>query len=397
MAVAATEPVDVRAAESAGSEAPVPASGLRRWLRTGEVRFDGRRNGLNVVRLALAFAVLGSHSYALMGRPELRPGGETVGTWAVFGFFAISGYLITGSRLSAPLSAYILRRLARIFPAFLVCLVVTAFGFAPLAYWHEQGTLDGFLGAATTPANYVLSNLTLKMFSFDVAGTPSGVPYPGAWDGSLWSLYYEFACYVLIAVLLSVVAFRRRAALTLAVAFALSVVLHAQMDRVALYTQGNGDLSLVAWLLPFFLAGGLVHALRHTIVLTWPGALVSAALIAVLAESGPTWGPQLAAPFVVYLLLWLGAWLPCPEWVRRNDISYGVYIYAFPVQQLLLVLGATAWRMAYLDIAAVALTALLAAASWFVVEKPVMDRARRVTRRMAVVAAPAPEDRPAVS
>ena len=129
MAVAA-EPIDVRAAESAGAETPAPASGPRRWLRLGEVRFDGRRNGLNLVRLGLALAVLVSHGYALLGRPEPAPGGEKVGTWAVFGFFAISGYLITGSRLSSPLSAYVLRRLARIYPAFLVCLGVTALALA---------------------------------------------------------------------------------------------------------------------------------------------------------------------------------------------------------------------------------------------------------------------------
>lgn len=386
MAVAA-EPIDVRAAESAGAETPAPASGPRRWLRLGEVRFDGRRNGLNLVRLGLALAVLVSHGYALLGRPEPAPGGEKVGTWAVFGFFAISGYLITGSRLSSPLSAYVLRRLARIYPAFLVCLGVTALGFAPIAYWHDHHSLDGFFGTGTTPVSYVLANVSLKMYAYDVAGTPAGVPRPGAWDGSLWSLYYEFACYALVAVLLTVVAFRRRPALTLGVGFAISVVLHARMDRLVPYTQNNADLSLLAWLLPFFLAGGLVHALRHRIALTWPGALASAAVVAVLAWDGPVWGPQLAAPLVVYLLLWLGAWLPCPEWVRRNDVSYGVYIYAFPVQQLLLVLGATGWAMAAFDGAAVLGTAVLAVASWFIVEKPVMDRARRVTRR-APAAAP---------
>ncbi len=384
MSVLATQPVDVRAAESAGSRAPVPAAGPRRWLRLGEIRFDGRRNALNLVRLGLALAVLVSHGFVLRGRPEPTFADVNLGRWAVYGFFAISGYLITGSRLSSPLPAYVLRRLARIYPAFVVCLVVTAFGFAPVAYWHDHGSIDGFFGAtSTTPLNYVLSNLTLKVVAFGVAGTPSGVPFPGAWDGSLWSLYYEAVCYALVAALLSVVAFRRRSALVLGVAFALSVLLQAQMELVSRYAEGNGDLALLAPLLPFFLAGGLVHMLRNRLVLTWPGALACAAGTAGLALALPTYGVQLAAPLVVYLMLWLGASLPCPEWVRRNDVSYGVYIYAFPVQQLLLVLGATTWRMVAFDAAVVALTAALAVASWFAVEKPVMARAHAVTRRPA--------------
>ena len=94
-----------------------------------------------------------------------------------------------------------MHRVARIFPAFLVCLVVTAFVFAPIAYLHQHGTVDGLLTTPTTPLNYVFGNATLRMFAFDVAGTPGNVPYPGAWNGSLWTLYYEFGCYMVVAAL----------------------------------------------------------------------------------------------------------------------------------------------------------------------------------------------------
>ena len=299
-----------------------------------------------------------------------------MGGWAVFGFFAISGYLITGSRIAKPLGEYMVARVARIFPAFLVCLVVTAFVFAPLNYLQVHGTIDGFLTTGTTPLNYVISNATLRINAYDVAATPSAVPYAGAWDGSLWSLYYEFLCYVIIAALASV-SFMRRSPWGLAVAFVVSVVIHAQMPLVTQYTPGNADVVLLAKLLPFFLAGGLLAMLRDRLVLTWPVALASVAgtLLAVWQLDG--WGAQLTAPLIAYVALWLGAVLPCPDLIRRNDISYGIYIYAFPVQQLLAMVGAHTWPLALFDVVAAVATIPLAAASWVFVERPVMRRARR--------------------
>lgn len=375
--------------------APVPDVGIplappdvaTTWLRFGETPLDPRRNSLNLIRLVLALAVLVSHGWALSGYPEPEPGGEKIGTWAVFGFFALSGYLITGSRLTSPLSSYLLRRVARIFPAFIVCLAITAFGFAPLAYWQAHHSLHGFLSTPTTPVTYVMSNLGLKMAAFDVAGTPSGVPYPNVWDGSLWSLFLEFWCYVIVAAVFSFVALRRRPALTLGVGLAGSVLATALMPRLGSFTQGSADLSLLAWLLPFFLAGGLIRVLPRPVVLTWPGAVVSALGIVVIAAADLDYGPHVAALPVVYLLLWAGAVLPCPEWVRRNDVSYGAYIYAFPAQQMLLVLGATAWPLLAFDAAAVLLTIPLAVASWFLVEHPLMSRAQAVTRRTTPVPA----------
>ena len=258
---------------------------------------------------------------------------------------------------------------------------VTAFGFAPVGYWVTHRTLDGFFTTATTPVNYILTNASLRIGAYDVAGTPAGVPFPGVWDGSLWSLYLEFGCYVLVAAVFSVVALRRHAVATLGVGLVLAVVVHSRLPELARFTQDNSDLRLLVWLLPFFLAGGLVRVLEHRVVLTTPGAAACALAMVGCAASGSDSGPQLAAPFIVYLLLWAGAILPCPAWVRRHDISYGAYIYAFPVQQMLLLVGATSWPLLAFDVAAVALTVPLAVASWFVVERPIMRRARKITRR----------------
>ena len=89
------------------------------------------------------------------------------------------------------------------------------------------------------------------------------------------------------------------------------------------------------------------------------------------------WGAQLASPLIAYALLWLGAVLPSPALVQRHDISYGVYIYAFPVQQLLVYAGATRLGLVGYDVVAALVTAALAALSWRAVERPVLRRVRR--------------------
>lgn len=371
-------------------QAPAAATGTSVWpaaLRFGAVRFDSRRNGLNLVRLVLAYSVLVAHGWYISGDgvgPQLD--GENIGGWAVFGFFLISGYLISGSRMTKPLGEYLVHRLARIYPAFLVCLALTAALFAPIGYWSVHGGLDGFLSTPTTPMNYVFANAMLRINAYDVAGTPGGVPYAGAWDGSLWSLYYEFLCYLVIAVLLSLAAFRR-SPWPLAGAFVVSVVVHASMGRVGPYLQGNPDAGLLFKLLPFFLAGGLLYLLRDRIVLTWPGAVLSigVAMLAVWQLDG--WGAQLTAPFLAYAMLWLGAVLPCPDLIRRNDISYGVYIYAFPVQQLLAIGGADTWPLLVFDLVAIVATVPLAVASWVWVERPVMRRAKGTRRAVPAASA----------
>lgn len=345
----------------------------------GAATLDGRRNGLNLVRLMLALAVLVAHGWYLSGHgvgPHFA--GQNIGTWAVYGFFIISGYLITGSRLTRSLGEYVLHRIARIFPAYLVCLVVVGFVFAPVGYYAGHHTIDGFLTTATTPLQYVIGNATLRISAYDVAGTPAGVPYPSAWDGSLWSLYYEFICYVVIAILASFGVFRRRPA-ALAAAFLASVALQIGVGTFSSYVQGNVDVVYLSNLLPFFLAGGLLYMLRDRITLTWPLAVLATAGALALAHARPAWGPHLAAPLMAYAVLWFGAVLPCPRLIRRNDVSYGIYIYAFPVQQLFAYAGAAHWNLAVYDLAAAAATVPLAVASWLLVERPAMRRARRST------------------
>ncbi|WP_024287633.1 acyltransferase [Cellulomonas sp. KRMCY2] len=388
-----TAATEQEAAPTRQSVFPGGAPEARLWRWTGH-QLDPRRNSLNLIRLVLATMVLVAHAYYIAGvqspNGEFGPhiDGENLGGWAVFGFFAVSGYLITASRWSNSLGTYLVHRIARIFPAFLVCLVVMAVVFGPIGYWHVNGSLAGyFTTGPTTPINFVFSNAMLRVNSYEIAGTPAGVPYPGAWNGSLWTLYYEFLAYLIVGAL-AVVGWVRRSPLAIGVVWFATVAGHALWGRlVAPLVGGNLDVQLLLKLLPLFLGGALVQLLRHRLPLHWAGAALSVTVVlgAIWAFDG--WGAQLTAPFIAYLLLWIGSVVPSPRTIQRHDISYGVYIYAFPVQQLLVLTGIHNQGLLVYDVVALACTVPLAIASWLLIERPIMRRARRTHGRPPAVPA----------
>lgn len=382
MSATSAPPADAGTGAPAADAAPAPRGAREATLwRWRGPQLDPRDNSLNLIRLVLASSVLFHHAYPLggfPGHPEIL--GARLGAWAVFGFFCISGFLITASRQGKALGPYLVHRAARIYPAFWVCLVVVAGAFAPIDYLKTHGTLDGFLtGGSVTPLNYVVSNATLRIGSYAIGDTLANAPYPSAWNGSLWTLYYEFLCYILIALVAATV-WWRRSPLPCAVAFAVSVAMCALWPTLSPYVNGNPDIGNLVSLLPFFLGGSLAHSLRERLPLHVLGALATTAVVALAVVLQPSWGLQLAAPFFTYTLLWIGSALRSPRWFQRNDISYGMYIYAFPVQQLLAALGVAEWGLWPYVALSVAGTVPLAVASWFLVERPVMRRTRRADK-----------------
>lgn len=372
-------------AERVAREAIGPASGLL----FGKP-LNPRRNSLNFIRLILAAAVLYAHSFHLAGEgvgPQVA--GENLGGWAVAGFFTISGFLITASRLSNSLGVYLVHRIARIYPAFLVCLLAIVGVFAPLGYIAQNGSLAGYLTTETTPARFLFADLFLDMKVFDVAFTPAEVPFPGSWNGSLWTLYYEFLCYLLVG-FAAIIPLVRRSVWPLLVLFVASVAAYANTDVVSSYLS-DPSFALLLRLLPFFLGGCVVQLLSRRIGLHWVPGLLSGLGALLLIAVIPTWGGQLSSPLIAYFLLWLSTVLPSPSLVKRHDISYGFYIYAWPVQQLLAVYGLHTLGLTAYNLLAVLGTAALATASWLLVERPVMRRVRKAGAvRTPEAATPAP-------
>ncbi len=162
--------------------------------------FDTRINALNVWRLTLASGVILQHSWPLTGRKVHPPYDQLFTQVWVDGFFAISGFLIAASWVRNPrLREYVAARALRILPGLWVCLVVIAFVIAPIAVAIQGGSAAKLL-MSRAPIEYVLHNAVLHVFYAGIDGTPRHVPFPGVWDGVLWTLIFEIFCYVAIAV-----------------------------------------------------------------------------------------------------------------------------------------------------------------------------------------------------
>jgi peptidoglycan/LPS O-acetylase OafA/YrhL len=214
------------------------------------------------------------------------------------------------------------------------------------------------------------------------------VPYDRVWDGSLWTLEYEFAAYVAAGLLLGLAWVRRRPALVL-VALVAIVLVAQPLAHGPLHVTTNQYLNTLR-LGGYFVAGMAAWSLRDRLPVRadlMAAAATSVVLVYLLVEGG--WFDTLLTIPLTYLLLALGARLP----VRIgavNDVSYGVYIYAFPVAQLLVLAGAAALGVVGFSVLVLAVTLPVAWASWLFVERPCLRLAGRLTgsRRRAAALQP---------
>jgi peptidoglycan/LPS O-acetylase OafA/YrhL len=336
--------------------------------------FDARNNALNAWRLVMATGVFLGHSIALTGRKvSFAPADQLLGHVWVDGFFAISGFLVTSSWLRDPrVGPFLVARGLRILPGLWVCLIITAFVIAPIGVAIQGGPN---LLATAAPEKYVLNNITTITFQADIAGTPQGVPHPGMWNGSLWTLQFEVLCYIAVLVFGVVGLLLRR--WFLPTAMALALIWSATLPPWTV--EPISIAQILARFAVMFLAGALLHQFRDVIPARW--SLVGASAVIVLAASFlPNYRLVAALP-LAYSLVVSGALIHNSQLNFRNDLSYGVYIYAWPLQQLLVVSGlGFLTPLLFSTVVAVPILAL-AALSWFLIEKRALSLKSRLRGR----------------
>ena len=364
--------------------------------------FDPRRNALNAWRLALATGVILCHSWPLTGRRvSFEPAHQLLRDVWVDGFFAISGFLITASWLSNPrLRNYFVARGLRILPGLWVCLTITAFVIAPIGVAIQGGPAAKLL-LSRAPIEYVLKNSAVAMLKPDIGGTPQGVPWSHAWDGSLWTLLPEVFCYITVAVLGVTGLLSRRWLIpaALAMALALSTLLPPwSVFADAIEAQQQIDPAKAALVLGavatrfavMFLAGALLCQFRDVIPARW--SLVAVSVVIVLASSLLPNYRLIGGIPLTYAIIVSGALIHDKHLRLRTDLSYGVYIYAFPIQQLLVIWGLGSMNPVVFAVIAAFATVPIAALSWFLAKKPSLSLKSRLKRRSV---APVEERQPA--
>ncbi|WP_297776815.1 acyltransferase [Mycobacterium sp.] len=355
--------------------------------------FDPRKNALNLFRLALAAEVMLFHSWPITGHVPPKSILQLFFSVGVDGFFAISGFLIARSWLTDPrLRDYLSARALRILPGFYICLIVTAFVFAPLSVAIQGGSAAKLLGS-TAPLEYVLKNSAVAYLQHDVGGTPRGVPGGDSWNGSLWSLIWELLCYLAVAGIgVAGLANRRWISPAILVLAALLALVVPPLTFPGVWTIPQ----LAVRSAIMFSAGAVMYQWRDVIPARWSLVAVCIAIV-VAAGFLPDYRVVGALP-LAYAVIVSGALLKSDRLRLRTDLSYGMYIYAFPTQQLLAVCGLAARLYPPLFfLVSVVATLPLAAASWFLIEKPSMSLKRRLRRKWsAPVASSADAARPEV-
>jgi peptidoglycan/LPS O-acetylase OafA/YrhL len=360
------------------------------WRPSGTLRQLLVQHGpaLNLLRLLLALLVLVSHTNPLGGfGPDpawftVRPS-TTFGGFAVGAFFALSGLLVTMSGFRRTPYEFLRSRFLRIVPAYAAVVVLCAFVLAPTIFLADHGTLRGFVDtSATGPFAYVARNMLfpigLQYAIHDVFATTT--PYglltgTSAINGSLWTLPMELRCYLVALAIVIVGRGLGRPTLVAETALGLTGAL-LFLQHVA---PTAAQVVTPAWmvdplpeLLFVFLCGAVLGSCAERLVITWRWILAAAAVYVVTTVLGGLWfrGPGLGS--LALLLPVIAAFLPKrPLTFFRNDLSYGTYVWAFPVQQTLAYLGLAASRVLFLTVSTV-VTLALAAASWFVVERPAL-------------------------
>lgn len=367
--------------------APQPTGGAPTLAAT----LWAHRNQLNAIRLVLALAVLLFHASPLGGYhwqleiPGLKSD-TGLGTFAVGGFFALSGMLVTMSARRQTVGGYLRSRVLRIVPAYITVIALSAFVLAPIVYLSTNGTLSGFYSLAVNgPFSYVIHNATfsastLRYTILDVFQntTPFGIEKgAGAINGSLWTIPIEIRCYV-VALILVVVGRRLGTHWPI-----LGAVVILGIAIIAEHS-GRGSLEIVQGLNPeyirynrfplvfVFLCGALAGSLAERIRLTPVLCIAAVGLFGATLIWGGLIFTTIGFGLMCLVLPILARALPAKgTTVFRHDLSYGTYLWAFPVQQTLAFCGLVAIPALFVG-ASVAVTLAIAGASWFLIERPAL-------------------------
>lgn len=350
---------------------------------SGLANFNGieQANLFDLLRFIAATMVIFSHSFALLGLakdPLAAAGGMPMGTLGVSLFFALSGFLVSRSWLLNPsTSVFIASRFLRIFPGLLFSTLVTVFAIGPLVTTEP---LNKYFASAQT-IDY-LNNAILFPIRYNLPGVFATNPLSGAVNGSLWSLPVEVLMYATVMILgLTRILKARYLLLIFTIACAaLEVFVFSK-------PQWAGKVELTVLVGPsvkmamFFLCGACFYSFRGSIPRDWRIACV-AALTWYLSFNNPflTSVDYLTLPYVFFFV----ASLPLSglrSFARPGDFSYGLYLFAFPVQQTLVYFWRPHLSVATLFSCAFVVTLLLSVISWHLVESPSL-RLKSKVRRM---------------
>ncbi len=343
-----------------------------------EAKVSGRDNNFHLMRMLAASMVLISHSFALaLGDVKQEPWrqiwGVTPGSAAVEIFFIISGLLVTQSLMQrASARAFIRARVLRIWPALTVAVLLTVFG---LGVYFTKLSMAEYFSSKQTLRHLALNLSLLWKVDFLLPGVFDANPYPSAINGSLWTLTSELRCYLWILGAWFICQYWRwRINLRGLTLLALLVFAGLHAAQLLHVTQERSEWRL---LFMFFAGSALYQWRQHVLLHNGVGVFLLCVLGASLLHATVfAYVYSLSLPYLVVWLAYMASG-PLKHYNRLGDYSYGMYIYAFPVQQSV----AALWpgcSVEFLMAVSFGMTLMLAVLSWHWVESPALRWEKRL-------------------
>ena len=356
----------------------------KKVLTIKTLELNNRDNSLNLLRLVFASFVLIGHTFGFIGVQNTLPTPVTyILNLAVPCFFVVSGYLITASAIKNGMKTFFKKRFARIYPAYFVCLIVIIVLFAPIAHLLQFHSLGNYLTQSPTPLKFFISNLPLFMVCPQLGQTLTVIS-GSSWNGSAWTLIFEFGCYIAIATIIKLlIKFRQKHLFKIVFGIYLLLIVFSLF-----YPRPEGNpqrnvLNLVIFavnLFSIFLGGSLIYLIKDKIIFNLKYLILAIVFcIIVMSILRYAWATEICAIPMTYIILYISVKLKSSKFIQENDISYGVYIYAWPVQTLIAIILAVygiVLNVWVYTVICFIVTCIFASLSWFLLEKPILKRVR---------------------
>lgn len=326
----------------------------------------GEGPGFNFMRLALAMIILGAHSSWMAGVDSTHDWEGWQGLFRlslVPAFFALSGFLVTGSALRTnAVRTFMALRLIRIVPALFVEVTLSALILGPIFTTYLLS--DYF----TDMRFFEYFGNIVGRIRFELPGVFETNPVSGIVNINLWTLKPEFYCYFFMAGMIAFNILKSRILFTSCLVAATVIATAAAYEAGFGISEGNYHWTVVVF---YFFAGCVYFQWREHVKIHW--ALFLAALaISLTLMSMPRELAFLVPPFLTYCVVYIGMLpLRLPAICSRYDVSYGIYLYGFPIQQALVseVPGVHGSGLLLFALAA-PITVAFALFSWVWIEKP---------------------------
>ena len=320
-------------------------------------------NNLDSIRLLAALMVVFGHSWGFATGSILKVPfySGIYSTYSIVGvevFFIVSGFLITKSYLdnNNP-GRFLIARCLRIFPALICVILITTFVIGPLV--------------TTLPVKTYFSESQTYIYLLNIP-LYVNVYLPGVFNGAsvnepLWTLQYEFGFY-LIVLILGVVTLLKRRSIILGL-FILTIILgyFKVGTTISLYIM---TLNAAIWLFTFFSAGMVAYLYREHIPIN-PGMFFFVVGMLIIGSLKSGFDDSIFVFFLTYIVLFI-AYSPMVKisfLTKYGDFSYGIYIWGFPLQRIILQFLGTPVNPFLMILISIIASCALGALSWHLIEK----------------------------